>query len=165
MFKLYLKKLVLIIGFCFTTLGLYFLCYPLISTIANFFKNSFIHYTIIFGVPIFIVLILVYNGRVQDQKLRKNYLNYIKTKDSKNLIDKIKDEIVYLKSFQPLQAELLAFATLILPFVVAIGITSDNGAPFISNVLAGITLFAVFVGSYLILDVLFWVIIYKKWLK
>ena len=50
-------------------------------------------------------------------------------------------------------------------FVVAIGITSDNGAPFISNVLAGITLFAVFVGSYLILDVLFWVIVYKKWLK
>ncbi|MBR3810806.1 MAG: hypothetical protein IKJ16_00550 [Agathobacter sp.] len=165
MFKLYLKKLILIIGFCFTILGVYFLCYPFIATIANFFKNSPLQYAILFGVPTFFVLILVYNGRVQDQKLRKAYVKYIRTKDSKNLIDKIKDEIVYLKSFQSLQAELLAFSTLILPFVVAIGVTADSEAPFFANVLAGITLFAVFVGSYLILDVLFWVLVHKKWLK
>ena len=131
MFRLYLKKLFLIIGFFFAILGVYFVCFIFLSTLANFFKESFLHFAILVGVPTFIVLRYVYKSRVRNHSLRIDYLNYIRSLDAVSLKDKIKSEIIYLKSFQPLQAEILAFATIMLPFVVAIGVTADNGAPFL----------------------------------
>lgn len=165
MFRLYLRKLFLIIGFFFAIIVVFFPCFLVTSTIANFFENPVIHSMILMGVPTFIVLRYVYKSRVRNHSLRIDYLNYIRRLDAVKLKDKIKNEILYLKSFQQLQAEILAFATIMLPFVMEIGVTSDNGAPFFAKVFAGIIMFSMFVGGYLILDVLFWMFVHKKWLK
>ena len=61
--------------------------------------------------------------------------------------------------------EILAFATIMLPFVVMIGITAENEASFLAKLLAGIILFSLFVIVYTILDILFWVFVHKKWVK
>ena len=165
MFKLYLKKLFLLIGFNFAIIGIYFLGYPIVGTMANFFQNPVIHYTILMGVPTFIVLILVYKGRTKNQNIRNDYMNYMKSVDTIELKVTLKNEIAYFKSFQSLHTEILAFATIMLPFVVAIAITVENEASFFANLLAGIILFSLFVIVYTILDILFWVFVHKKWVR
>ena len=60
------------------------------------------------------------------------------------------------------QAEILAFATIMFPFVVAIGVTAENEASFLANLFAGIVVFSLFVVGYLILDVLFWIFVHKN---
>ncbi|MBE5951701.1 MAG: hypothetical protein E7260_08945 [Lachnospiraceae bacterium] len=165
MLKLYLKKLFLIIGFFFVILGVFFPCYFITSTIANLFQTPFVHYIILMGVPTVIVLKLVYKGRTKNQNLRNDYIDYISSVGTAERKFKLESEIIYLKSFQPLQAEILAFATIILPFVVAIGISVEKEASFMANFLTGIIVFSLLVCVYLILDVLFWIYVHKKWLK
>lgn len=165
MFKLYFKKLLLLIGFNLAIIGICILGYPIIGTLANFFQHPVIHYTILMGVPTFIVLMLVYKGRIKNQNLRNDYMNYIKSVDAIERKVTLKYEMSYFKSFQPLHAEILAFATIILIFVVAIAITVENAASFWANLLTTITLFSLFVIVYTILDILFWVFVHRKWMK
>ena len=149
MFKLYFKKLFLIILFTIFVLGVYYVCSPMLITISNFFEHPAIRYTILVGVPIFCVLMFVNKRRIENQSLRIDYVKYIKSLSTTNLKFNIKNEINYLKSFMPLRAEAMAFSTLILPFVMGIGLTVENDASVLVNCIAGLIVFSLIICIYL----------------
>ena len=72
--KLYLKKLISILGHLALCLIIYWLGITFISIIANFFKNWFVRFCIGFGIPLALVLIRVHNRRLDNQEMRRAYL-------------------------------------------------------------------------------------------
>jgi len=165
MFKLYFKKLFLIIAFLFFILGVYYICWPIFVSIANFFEYPAIRYTILMGIPTFFVLMFVYKRRIENPSLRIDYIKYIRSLSTTDLKFDIRNEINYFKTFKPLHAEAMAFTTLILPFVIGIGLTVENDASFLVNCFAGIIVFSLLVGIYLVSDIAFWLLVHKNWLK
>ena len=165
MFKLYFKKLFFAIVICFLILGIYYVCYPILASISNFFKSPVIRYTILIGVPVFLVVMYIYKRRVENQILRIDYIKYIRNLSATDLKLNVKNELNYLKTFKPIRAELMAFITLILPFVIGIGITIENSAPFLVNFFAGLIIFSLFTCIYLISDISVWFLVHRSWLK
>lgn len=165
MFKLYFKKLFLITIFTFSILSVFVLSYSVLATLSNFFKHPAIRYTILIGTPTFFILRLVNKGRIKKQNLKIDYMNYIRDLGTTDLKLDIKNEINYFKTFQSLHAEVLAFATLLLPFVVAIGFSTGNEASFIINFLVGILVFSLLVSIYLVADIALWILVHKNWMK
>ena len=121
--------------------------------------------TILVGVPIFCVLMFVNKRRIENQSLRIDYVKYIKSLSTTDLKFNMKNEINYLKSFMPLRAEAMAFSTLILPFVMGIGLTVENDASVLVNCIAGLIVFSLIICIYLVLDIAFWLFVHKNWLK
>lgn len=163
MLKLYFKKLLLIIVFAFSIIGVFFLGYAILGLLSSFFQHPVIRYSILMGVPTLLVLRLVYKWRVKDQNLKIDYMNYRTSTDTAETKIDIKNEINYFKTFKPLQAEILAFATIMFPFVVAIGFSAGNGASFFVNFLVGIIVFSLIVSVYAVLDAAFWILVHKQW--
>lgn len=162
--KLYFKKLFSIILFAFCILGVFFISYSILATVSNFFKHPAIRYTILMGVPTFFVLRLVNKGRIKNQNLRIDYMNYIRDLSITDLRIDLRNEINYFKTFKPLYAEVLAVATLLLPFVIAIGFSTENEASIFVNLLIGLLIFSLFVGIYAVADIALWIVVHKKWL-
>lgn len=165
MLKLYLKKLFIIITLAISIMAVCYICYPVIGSIANLFYQPAIRYTILIGVPTILVLIFVYKRRIHNLDLRDDYIKHMKILDATDSKRDLKKEFNYFKTFKPLQAEVLAFATVILPLVVAIGLTVENGASVWINCLVGIIVFFLIVSVYFVLDITFWLLIHKIWLK
>jgi len=163
-FKLYFKKLFSIILFAFCILGVFILCYSVLATISNFFQHPAIRYTILMGAPTFLVLRYIYMGRIKNKRLRTDYMNYIRGLDTTELKLDLKSEINYFKTFKPLYAEVLAVATLLLPFVIGIGVFSGNEALLFVNILVGFLIFSLFLSTYVVADVALWILVHKKWL-
>lgn len=163
MLKLYLKKLFLIIAFSLSILGIYYICSPLLMSIANFFAHPAIRFTILMGVPSFCVLMFIYKKRVDNQSLRTDYVKYIRSLNTTEL--NIKNEFNYFKTFKPLHAEALAITTLLLPFAVGIGMTVENDASFLVNCFAGLVVFSLIIGICLVWAVAFWLFVHRNWLK
>ena len=165
MFKLYLKKLFLIIGFLLAILAVYHICWPIFVSFANFFEYPAIRYSILIGIPAFFVLMFVYKRRMENKSLKLDYIKYVRSFSADDLKFDIRKEFNYFKTFKPLIAEAMAVTTLILPFVIGIGFTVENDASLLVNCLAGLVIFSLFVGIYLIADIAFWVLVHKNWLK
>ena len=165
MFKLYFKKLFLIIAFLFLILGLYYISWPILVSFSNFFEYPAIRYTILMGIPTFLMLMFVNRRRIENQSLRVDYIKYVRNLSTADLKLNIKNELNYFKTFKPLHAEAIAFATLILPFVIGIGITIENDAPFLINCLVGLIVFSLFICIYLVLDIALWLLVHRSWLK
>ena len=83
--KLYFKKLFSIILFAFCILGVFFISYSILATVSNFFKHPAIRYTILMGVPTFFVLRLVNKGRIKNQNLKIDYMNYLRNLGTKHM--------------------------------------------------------------------------------
>lgn len=165
MLQLYFKKLFLIIAFLLSVLGVYYICSPMLVSIANFFARPAIRYTILMGVPTFLVLMLIYKKRVDNQSLRADYVKYIRSLNTTDLKLNIRNEINYFKTFKPLHAQALAITTLLLPFTIGIGITVENDASFLVNCFAGLVVFSLIIGICLVLDAAFWLLVHRNWLK
>lgn len=116
------------------------------------------------GVPTFFVLRLVNKGRIKNQNLKIDYMNYLRNLGTTNLRIDVKNEINYFNTFKPLHAEVLAVATLLLPFVIAIGFSAENEASIFVNLLIGLLIFSLFVGIYAVADIALWILVHKKWL-
>lgn len=165
MLKLYLKKLFLIIVFSISILGVYYIFSPMLMSIANFFVHPAMRFTILMGVPTFLVVMFIYKKRVDNQGLRNDYVKYIRSLNTTNLKLNIRNEIDYFKTFQPLHAEALAITTLILPFAIGIGMTVENDASFLVNCLAGLIIFSLIIAICFVLAVAFWLFVHRNWLK
>ena len=163
--KLYLKKLFLIIAFSLSILGIYYICSPMLMSIANFFAHHAIQFTILMGIPTLLVFMFIYKKRVNNQSLRTDYVKYIRSLNTADLKLNIRNEINYFKTFKPLHAETLAITTLILPFAVGIGTTVENDASFLVNCFAGLVVFSLIVGVCFVLAVTFWLFVHRNWLK
>ena len=99
MFKLYFKKLFLIIAFLFLILGLYYISWPILVSFSNFFEYPAIRYTILMGIPTFFMLMFVNRRRIENQSLRVDYIKYIRNLSATNLKLNIKNELNYFKTF------------------------------------------------------------------
>ena len=163
--KLYFKKLFSIILFAFCILGVFFISYSILATVSNFFKHPAIRYTILMGVPTFFVLRLVNKGRIKNQNLKIDYMNYLRNLGTTDLRIDVKNESNSFKTFKPLHAEVLAVATLLLPFVITIGFSTENEASIFVNFLIGLVIFSLFVGIYAVADIALWILVHKNWLK
>lgn len=165
MFRLCLRKLFIIIAFVCALAVIFYIFYPVLGSFGNFFHHSPIRYVITFGIPVLWVLILIFKSRFNNQELRTDYIKFIRNSETIDLKFDIKNEYSYFKTFKPLHADAIAFATLFLPFVVAIGVTVENDASTLVNCLAGIIVFLCFFSICLVLDIALWLLIHKYWLK
>ena len=163
--RLYLRKLFTIIGFVIAIAMVYYVCYPVLGSLGNFFHQSPIRHVITIGIPLVLVFKLIYTSRCNNQGLKADYLNYIRSFSVTEQRFDVKNEFKYLKTFKPLYVEAAAFVTLLLPLVIAIGLKVENGAPILVNCLVGLIVFFLFLGVWLALDVAFWLLVHKKWLK
>ena len=111
--KLYFKKLISILGHLVLCLVIYLIGSSIISLIANFFKSWFIRFCIGFGIPLILVLIRVFNRRLDNQEMRRAYLAEA---NRERLV--LKEEWSRICKFPHFLAELLAFVTI--AFVVTV---------------------------------------------
>ena len=165
MFRLCLRKLLTIIAFLFALAVIFYIFYPVLGSFGNFFHQSSIRYTITFGIPTLWVLILIFKSRLNSRDFRTDYISFMRSLETTDLKFNIKHELNYFKTFKPLHADVIAFATLLLPFVVAIGVTVENDASTLVNCIAGLIIFSVFLGVWLALDIALWLLVHKRWFK
>ena len=135
---------------------IYYVGFSILKTISNFFEVSVVRYAILFGIPAVIILMIVCNYRLENTEVKRFYLKYIT--DSK---PNWKSEGMYIWNMPDFRTEGLAFATLLLPLLIAIGFGIP--AAWWINLLTGIIIFILLEGSFLILDALFWLLIHMKW--
>lgn len=158
MIKLYFKKLLSML----LCIGLFFVIYYLgsgaLMTLSNFFKNPIVRYSILFGIPVMIIIALIFKRRLENAQGKREYL-----KNRRERGEGLKNEWLYLLGLPDFRAEAAAFATALLPFLIAVGIGSD--APFWADLLAGAVLFCLLEGVLLALDFSLWLTVHIKWVK
>jgi len=156
--KLYFKKLISIILYTLIFIAIYLIGFSIISLIANFFKVLIIRTIISFGIPLTIILIRIYNKRLENPDLRREYLASVK-EGKLNL----KEEWQYMFKFPHFLAELLAFSTLAFAYslLTVIGVS----VPFIIKILSILLAFVIFAGLYCIIDFFHWILVHRTWKK
>ena len=156
--KLYFKKLTSIIVYTLICIAVYLIGFSLISLIANFFKVLIIRTIISFGIPLIIILIRIYNKRLENPDLRREYLASVKEGKLS-----LKEEWQYIIKFPHFLAELLAFSTLAFAYslLTVIGVP----VPFIIKILSILLAFLIFAGLYFIINFLHWVFVHRTWKK
>lgn len=135
---------------------IYYIGFSALMTASNFFKALWIRYVVLFGIPALIILVMVYRRRAENAEIRRCYLKYSDTKKMG-----IKQEFSYILRFADFRMESAAFATILLPFIVGIGI--ENQAPWWANILAGIIMFCLCEGGICLLDWMLWFLVHNKW--
>ncbi len=156
MVKLCIKKLLMMllcVGIC---LAVSFIGFGVLGSLANFFTNTVIRSTIIFGIPALIVLIAVQAGRRANQKLRQEYLEYCHEKKWT-----IGHEFRYILSFPDFLAEMIAFTAILMPLLIALCMSS--GAPWWVNIVAALLLLGALAAVYCTVDVACWMVIHFLW--
>ena len=156
--KLYFKKLTSIILYTLICIVIYLIGFSLISLIANFFKVLLIRQIISFGIPLAIILIRIYNKRLENPDLRREYLTAVNT-ERLNL----KEEWQYIIKFPHFLAELFAFFTL--AFLYSILTVIGVPVPFIIKILSILLAFVIFAGLYFIIDFFHWILVHRTWKK
>ena len=156
--KLYFKKLSSIILYTLICVAIYFIGFSIISLIANFFKNAIIRLIILLGIPLTIILIRIYNKRLENPEIRREYLASV-NKEKFNL----KDEWQYMIKFPHFLAELSAFSTL--AFLYALLTVIGVPVPFLIKILSILLAFIIFAGLYFVIDFGLWILIHRTWKK
>lgn len=158
MVKLYLKKLGAILLYTVLCFFVYFISFNILVSIANIFKTPIFRYGILVGVPVVIAFITVHRFRVEKSEIRRAYLSIVGTEKIG-----IKSELRYMTRFSEFIAENIAFATVIFPFLLAIGVA--NSGPWWANVLAGGIILCMGVGVFFVTDFLLWMLVHVSWRK
>jgi hypothetical protein len=153
-----LKKLGSILLYTILCIFVYFISFNILVSIANVFKTPLFRYGILIGVPVGIAFVTVHRFRVEKGEIRRAYLSIAGTEKIG-----IKSEWRYMIRFPEFIAENIAFATVILPFLTAIGIA--NPGPWWANILAGVVILCIGVGAFFIIDFLLWMLVHVSWRK
>ncbi len=156
--KLYRKKLFSILLHTIVCYVIYLIGFSLISLIANFFTNPFIKLVFLLGIPLMIVLIRVYNRRLENAELRRSYLG-----DANRDRFAVADEWRCMLKFPHFLAELFAFATILFPVTLIISITLPT--TWWIRIFVGLLSFGLLWGIYFIVDFALWLFIHKAWRK
>ncbi len=156
--KLYFKKLWSIIVYALTCFAIYFIGFSIISLIANFFKNPIVRLIILLGIPLTIILIRIYNKRLENSEMRREYLASVNQEHSA-----LKDEWQYMIKFPHFLAEVFAFSTLtfLFTFVTIIGIA----VPFAVRIFSMLIVFIISAGLYFVIDFGLWMLVHRTWKK
>ena len=156
--KLYFKKLISIFGHFALCLIIYFIGFSILSLIANFFKNWFVRLCIGFGIPLVLVLIRVFNRRVDNQEMRRAYL-----------ADANRERLIFgeewhrICKFPHFLTEILAFATI--AFVVTVVVCFMLIAPWWFYIYVAAIFFVVPSMLFFIGDFALWLKVHNTWRK
>lgn len=156
--KLYFKKLISILGHFALCYAIYFIGFSILSLIANFFKNDLVRICIAFGIPLILVLIRVFNRRVENQEMRRAYLA-----DANRERFVFREEWVRICKFPHFRAEVLAFATLDL--VITVIILFWVTASWRGYLLLALIFFAAPCAIFFSIDFLLWLKVHNTWRK
>ena len=156
--KLYGKKLFSILLHTIICYVIYLIGFSLISLIANFFTNTFIRLVILIGIPLTIVLIRVYNRRLETPEFRRSYLADI-NRDKFSFTD----ECRYMLKFPDFLAEIFAFATILFPIVLITNMTLPT--TWWMRSLGGLLSFCLLWAIYFVIDFSIWLHIHYLWRK
>lgn len=154
--KLYFKKLISILGHLALCLVIYLIGSSIISLIANFFKSWLVRFCIGFGIPLILVLIRVFNRRLDNQEMRRAYLAEA---NRERLV--LKEEWSRICKFPHFLAELLAFVTI--AFVVTVVVCFMLMAPWWFYLYIAFILFVVPSVLFFIGDFALWLRIHSIW--
>jgi len=143
----------------------YYVAYMILGLISSFFKALVIRYTILIGIPTFIVLRFVYKSRFNNQDHKIDYIKYMRENKGTKININIKDEFCYLKNFDSFKAEVLAALTVVLPFIIAILFSIENESSVFSNIFAGLIILVLITAIYSFLDFTFWILVHKSWIN
>ena len=156
--KLYFKKLISIMLYTLIFIAIYLIGFSIISLIANFFKSLLVRMIISFGIPLTIILIRIYNKRLENPDMRREYLASVK----KGKLS-LKEEWQYIIKFPHFLAELFAFLTLafVYSFLSIIGFP----VPFIIRILSMLLCFIIFASLYFVIDFSHWIFVHRTWKK
>ena len=156
--KLYFKKIFSITLYSLICLAIYFIGFSIISLIANFFKNPIIKLIILLGIPLTIILIRIYNKRLENPEMRREYFAAVNQGRFA-----LKEEWRYMIKFPHFLAEILAFSTLafLFAFVTIIGIAVS----FTVKLLSMLTVFIISAGLYFVIDFGLWMLVHRTWKK
>lgn len=135
---------------------IYYVGFSALKTVSNFFKAQFVRYGVLFGIPAIIILVMVYRRRIENAEIKRSYL---KICDTPKLI--WKNEMAHMLRLADFRGELAAFATVLLPILIAVGMESQ--APWWADIMAGIVVFCLSEGIFLVFDLILWLAVHHKW--
>lgn len=156
--KLYFKKLLSILGHSALCIVIYFIGFTLLTLVANFFKNHFIRLCIAFGIPLILVLIRVFNRRVENQEMRRTYL-----------ADANRERLIFgeewhrICKFPHFLAEILAFATI--DVVIAVVVAFLVTGPWWVCISVALIYFIAPCALFFIIDFFLWIRVHNAWRK
>ncbi len=156
MLKLYVKKLVSVLVYALVVWLIFFLGSGALLTTANFFASPVEQFAILAGIPVALILLIIFYRRLQNMDLEGAYLNYCAGEKPT-----VKQEFVYLWRFSHLRAELAAVETIVLLLVMALAASGTN--PWYANLLAGVICLLSVGVVFLIVDVALWLVIQALW--
>ena len=133
---------------------IYLLLGNILITLSNFFKNTFMTFFIVVGIPAFIVSMRIYRRRRDDSDNKRKYIE-----DNKDTKMTFANEVKYIFVFKEFQSEIISIGIII--FAIIIFMTS-----FSSNVnwsiIAILSLYApILVG----IDFTIWYLVHRYWRK
>ncbi len=156
--KLYFKKLISILGHFALCLIIYFVGFSILSLIANFFKNWFVRLCVGFGIPLILVLVRVFNRRVENQEMRRIYL-----------ADANRERLIFgeewhrICKFPHFLAEVLAFASIAL--VVTVVVSFIVIVPWWGYMLIALIDFVIPCAIFFVIDFSLWLKVHDTWRK
>lgn len=156
--KLYFKKLISILGHFALCLIIYFIGFSILSLVANFFKNYLIRLCIAFGIPLILVLIRVFNRRVDTQEMRREYLA-----EANRECLVFGEEWNRICKFPHFRAEILAFASL--DFIITIPLAFLFIAPWWFYILLTLICFVGPCILFFVIDFALWLKVHNTWRK
>ncbi len=158
MLKLYFKKLLATALYFGLFVLIYFIGFVIFYSISNIFKNQIIHSMVLLGIPFIVIMAVVFNKRVKNLKLEKDYLDNIDNKE-KTIVRELK----YLKKIPDFWAEMMVFFTLCLPLLIFMSIKSK--ASLYADIIAGFIIFVIFLVMFLVVYFMHWWIVHTIWLR
>jgi hypothetical protein len=156
MLKLYVKKLLAVLGITAVFGLIFYFGSGALLTTANFFANPVIRFAIIAGIPVFLCLLLIFYRRMMNMDIEGAYLAYCDGEKPT-----VRRELAYLFRFNHLRAELAVVETLMLLMVLAL--SASGQAPWYANFLVGVLMLLGGGVVFVLLDGLLWLLIHALW--
>lgn len=158
MTRLYFKKLLsVVVGFVLWAV-IYFIGFNLLLTVSNIFENQILYYFIVYGIPLIIILAIVFNRRAGNVDLKRSYKNAFD-----NSKPSLKEEIMYILKSSDFQAEILAFASFFIPFDIIVGFGAE--IPWWASIITAIVVLGALVAICGVFDFILWTIVHINWRK
>ncbi len=154
--KLYFKKLLIILLFAGLCFVISLLGSVILLTVANFFQNVFVRSLILIGIPAVVILGIVYHYRRENKDLARAYQEYCNHEKMT-----FKKELLYMIRFPDFLAEILAFATILLPMIIALCIATSE--PLWAEMLAGVIVLCIAEAVFFVIDFALWMIVHHWW--
>ncbi len=160
MLKLYFKKLFSMLLDMVIVIIVYNMFFNLTYTLSNFFVEQKAKNVVLFGIPFIIMLIVIHGMRLRNGEKRRLYLNSVGEAKLN-----FKSELRYMLSYSEFHAELLSFATIVLPLALGMALTIDNDVSTALNLFVGFIVLCFCVALFAFFDFLLWVLVHTKWKK